>query len=440
MKWILKLMMSVSVAFFAQLAQAQVDQYLVVYKEQNARQLRSLQGSDLQKYLRQQTQANERQLMQNIRSVSRAQNRIASLWILNSTIIEADSQVASEVQTLPFVRKVMALGKRAELIIPAPSQQVAQDTNEFTYGLIKIGVPDVRNQFPQISGANIRVGILDTGIDANHPDLKGKVVMYRNFMDGGGQNPMDDHGHGTHVAGTIAGGKSSGRSIGVAPQAKLYIGRIIGRSGAATEANILLSLQWMADPDGNPETQDAVHVVSNSWGFNGRFNDRNPQDDPNCAVLNRLRAMNVLPVFAAGNEGPGANTLRVPGACPDSFTVGATDASDSIARFSSRGPAKWKTVELPKPDISAPGVNTISAKPGGGYQPMSGTSMATPHVAGVVALVKQARPQLTQAELQEVIQRTSVDRGTPGYDQVFGHGRANVLGAIQAVSNSQGIR
>ncbi|MFN8847542.1 MAG: S8 family peptidase [Bdellovibrionales bacterium] len=440
MKRILKLMMSVSVAFFAQLAQAQVDQYLVVYKEQNARQLRSLQGSDLQKYLRQQTQNNERQLLQSLRSQSRTQNRMASLWILNSTILEADSQVAREVQNLPYVRKVFLLDRRAELIQPAPGQQLAQDTSDFTYGLIKIGVPDVRNQFPQISGANVRVGILDTGIDANHPDLKGKVVMYRNFMDGGGQNPMDDHGHGTHVAGTIAGGNASGRSIGVAPQSKLYIGRIIGRSGAATEANILLSLQWMADPDGNPETQDAVHVVSNSWGFGGAFNSRDPQDDPHCAVLNRLRVMNVLPVFAAGNEGPSAASLRVPGACPDSFTVGATDAKDSIARFSSRGPAKWKTVELPKPDITAPGVNTISAKPGGGYQPMSGTSMATPHVAGVVALIKQARPQLNQAQIQEVIQRTSVDKGAPGYDQIFGHGRADVLGAIKALSNSQGNR
>lgn len=439
MKCILKLMTVGMLTLSAHLSLAQDNQFLVVYKEQNARQLRSLQGKDLQKYLRQQTQSNQQLLVQNLRQVSRSQVRMESLWILNSTIVEMSSDLANQVGQMPNVRKVMLLGKKVQLIDPLPIQQNTQDTAQFTYGLIKLGVPDIWNQFPQIVGSNVRVGILDTGIDANHPDLKGKVVMYRNFM-GGSQEPMDDHGHGTHVAGTIAGGNASGRAIGVAPQAKLVIGRILGRSGAATEANILLSLQWMADPDNNPETPDAVHVVSNSWGYNGRFNTRDPQDDPNCAVLNRLRAMNVLPVFAAGNEGPSANSLRVPGACPDAFTVGATDSRDDIARFSSRGPAKWKTVEIPKPDISAPGVNTISAKPGGGYQAMSGTSMATPHVAGVVALVKQARPQLNQAQLQEALQRTALDLGNSGFDLFFGHGRANAIQAVQAVSSSQGIR
>lgn len=436
MKWILAL--ATMVAWNVTLASE--TPVLVVFKEQNARQLRSLQGSDLQRYLRQQTQSNERMLAQSLPQLGRGHFQTRSLWILNATILNADSQMIQALQQLPVVRRVLPLTNQAALINPMPGQQNTQNTSEFTYGLIKMGIPEIRTQFPQIVGSNVRVGILDTGIDASHPDLKGKVVTYRNFMSDGGQAPMDDHGHGTHVAGTIAGGNASGRSIGVAPNVKLIIGRIIGRSGAATEANILLALQWMTDPDGNPDTQDAVHVVSNSWGYNGRFNNRDPQDDPHCAVLNRMRAMNVLPVFAAGNEGPGANTLRVPGACPDSFTVGATDSRDAAASFSSRGPAKWKTVEVAKPDISAPGVNTISSKPGGGYVTMSGTSMATPHVAGVVALIKQARPQLNQAQLQEALTKTAVDLGAAGPDLTFGFGRTDAAKAVKAVSATQGQR
>lgn len=437
----MKLWISIIVLISATMAQAQqnTQPYLVVYKEQDVRQLRSLQGSRLQKYLRVQTQQHESNLVKALPEMRGLldSNDVKSLWILGSSIVQLNDQSAQRISQLPFVRRLVSLAGTVNLVNPYRADFDVQNTNKFTYGLIKLGIPEIRTQFPKLNGQGVRVGIVDSGIDANHPDLKGKIINYKDFVNPKNQNPTDEIGHGTHVAGTIAGSDTSGRSIGVAPGAQLIIAKVFGGSGESTKQDVLLSLQWIIDPDGKPETDDGAQVVSNSWGFFGRFNNKDPQDEPFCAILNRMRALNISPVFAAGNEGPGEGTLRIPGACPDSFTVGATDSSDRIARFSSKGPAKWKSQNTPKPDVTAPGVDVISAKPRGGYQPMSGTSMAAPHVSGVMALMKQARPDLSQKELEMAVMKTSMDLGTKNYDMTFGHGRVDVLKAIQSVIQSQ---
>lgn len=437
----MKLWISIIVLISAMTAQAQqnTQPYLVVYKEQDVRQLRSLQGSRLQKYLRVQTQQHESNLVRALPEVRglRGNDSVKSLWILGSSIAQLNDQSAQKVSQLPFVRRLVSLAGAVSLINPYRGDVNAQNTSTFTYGLIKLGIPDLRTQYPKLNGQGVRVGIVDSGIDANHPDLKGKILYYKDFVNPEIQKPTDELGHGTHVAGTIAGGNTSGRSIGVAPGVQMIIAKAFGGSGSSTRANLLLSLQWMIDPDGKPETDDGAHIVSNSWGFSGRFNIKDPQDEPFCALLNRMRALNISPVFAAGNEGPSEASLRVPGACPDSFTVGATDSSDRIARFSSKGPANWKTQSIQKPDVTAPGVDVISTKPLEGYQPMSGTSMATPHVAGVMALMKQARPDLSQKDLEMAVMKTSLDLGTKNYDMTFGHGRVEALKAIQSVIQSQ---
>jgi subtilisin family serine protease len=416
-------------------AQSQASQYLVVFKEVNARQLQSLTGLPLQKYLKQQTQFHLRQFSQDLSAIRNGQQGpLKPLWILGSVITDLDIDQLEDVKKLKNVRAVLPLNRVIKLIEPQNSLEPV-NTSEFTYGLIKIGIPAVRQEFSTMSGKGIRLGIIDTGINPNHPDLKGKVKAFRDFIKPQNLNPVDDHGHGTHVAGTVAGGNSSGRSVGVAPQADLVIAKVFDSAGSSDDANLLLALQWMTDPDGNSETADAVSAVNNSWGTQTNTQSLDPGQDPFCVVLSRMRAMNVLPVFSAGNSGPRPKSIGVPGACPEAFTVGSTNSRDAVSSFSSRGPVIWKTGTLMKPDISAPGEDVYSADKNGRYSTKSGTSMASPHVTGAVALLKQARPNLSAQQLQEVLMKSSQDLGLPGMDPNFGQGRMDVLQSLKTILN-----
>jgi len=314
---------------------------------------------------------------------------------------------------------------------PPVVESEVKDDADWTYGLKKTNVPAVREAYG-LTGEGITVGVLDTGIDADHPDLAGKVIAWKDWA-GDSEEPKDAHGHGTHCAGTIAGGSDSGRAIGVAPDAKLIIGRIFGDSGSATISGILGAMNWMTDPDGDPETNDAPELISNSWG--GRKGSMQ-QEQGMWNIVKTWRDLGIVPVFAAGNSGPWPNTVGTPGGYPHSFAVGATNGRDNAARFSSRGPIKWEDVEYTKPDISAPGVGVLSAKPGGGYQKMSGTSMACPHVAGLTALLLQANPALTVKQVEKVLTETSVDLGDEGLDNTYGHGRIDIKAAVDSIKGN----
>jgi subtilisin family serine protease len=295
-------------------------------------------------------------------------------------------------------------------------------------------IPELREKISTADGRGVRVGILDTGIDAEHPDLKGKTLLFKDFVNGK-MTPYDDHGHGTHVAGTIAGSATSGTSIGVAPAATLIVGKIFSASGSASEDQIMEAMQWIVDPDGNPATADAPMLVSNSWGGGSASGD--PADSAECRAVESWLKLSVLPVFAAGNEGPSARTVGLPAACPSALAVGATDENDKIASFSSRGPAVWSTGSFMKPLVSAPGVRVLSAAPRGKYVSMSGTSMATPHVAGVAALVYQARPNSRTEDIAKLMMAGAIDLGPAGQDPAYGYGRVDV---IKTMEISFGIR
>jgi subtilisin family serine protease len=139
-------------------------------------------------------------------------------------------------------------------------------------------------------------------------------------------------------------------------------------------------------------------------------------------------------VFAGGNEGPGQSTIGLPGGCPQTLAVGATDQNDKIASFSSRGPVQWKTGTFIKPDVSAPGVGVLSSVPGGGYKSYSGTSMATPHVAGTAALIYQGAPNATIEAVKGLLEKNAVDLGDHGQDNVFGYGRIDAMASIKMLS------
>ena len=288
-----------------------------------------------------------------------------------------------------------------------------------------IGADAARDAFG-LSGVGIGVAVLDSGVDATHPDLvmgenvARNVKLVGSILDqpvGGylfADTPNSDltSGHGTHVAGTIAGlgSASNGRYTGVAPGASL-----VG-VGAGDALFILYALQGF-DFILKPEVHEAhnIRIISNSWGSSGRFAPYHPIS----LATKRAYDKNILVVFAAGNGGPGEDTLNPYSASPCAISVAAGDKSGALADFSSRGvPGD----ALHKPDITAPGVQIIAARAttgavtppysgdleyGAFYSRISGTSMATPHVSGVLALMLEANPALTLDTALQMIQETA---------------------------------
>ncbi|MET9665135.1 S8 family serine peptidase [Streptomyces sp. NPDC006475] len=243
------------------------------------------------------------------------------------------------------------------------------------------------------TGKGVKVAVLDSGVDQTHPDLQGVEVAQKNFT----ESPVNDdrYGHGTHVASTIAGSgaKSGGRNKGVAPDAKLLDGKVLGDDNFGDISGIVAGMQWAVD--------QGAQVVNMSLGA-----PDSPGVDPMEAAIARLSGK-ALFVVAAGNSGEGRRTIWSPGSAPTALTVGAVDKQDRIADFSSRGPNLDGT---PKPDITGPGVDITAAlttqreePTGEDYIAQSGTSMASPHVAGAAALVLQQHPGWSGSRLKSLL-------------------------------------
>lgn len=402
---------------------------LVLYKdvwsaEQQKSQLKTQAYVQL---LKQRTLATQESVLTSLGMQSELR---ASLWLINASVVRISESQRETLAEHPLVLSVSPMNRKPELIQPIVSDNPQpQVVDGYTYGLSKIGVPQIRAKYLNLDGRGIRVGIIDTGIAPDHPDLAGKVKAFHDFTTAKNPTVRDDHGHGSHVAGTIAGGQQSGTAIGVAPGAELIIAKGFTAGGTSTEAGLLESLQWMVDP--NEQSGGLTpKVISNSWGLPGSLNTKDPASDPFCIAIKNLNDMGIVSVFASGNSGPTLETVRIPGACPDALTVGATDANDRIASFSSRGPVRWKNLTLLKPDVVAPGVDIFSVAAKGGYTNMSGTSMATPHVAGALAILAQAHPEATANELKELIKKSSVDLGAEGDDSTYGSGRIDLIHSV----------
>jgi len=263
-----------------------------------------------------------------------------------------------------------------------------------------------------ITGKNVKVAIIDTGIDYMHPDLGGgfgqgyKIISGWDFYNND-SNPMDDNGHGTHVAGIVA---ANGSIKGVAPDANLLAYKVLGSDGYGVSSDIIAAIEKAVDPDGDPLTTDGADIISISITGEG-----NP-DDPLSQSVNNANDAGVLVVVAAGNSGS-KNSIKSPGVAKKALTIGAVDKLDTIAYFSSKGPVIWDNEMLIKPELVAPGVDINSTVPIGtcglcsnsSYKLLSGTSMATPHISGVAALLKQLYPNWTPEELKSALITTSVD-------------------------------
>lgn len=290
----------------------------------------------------------------------------------------------------------------------------------------KIGVPGVWERGNR--GAGIRIAILDTGIDAEHPDFAGRIAATADFS---GESVVDGHGHGTHVAGIAAGSgaASNGTYVGVAPEATLLIGKVLRNNGSGMMSNVMAGVEWAVEQQ--------AHVINLSLGSPGPCDG----SDAISAICNAAVDAGVVVCVAAGNEGPAARTVGSPGCATKVITVGASDDDDRVAEFSSRGPTSDGRV---KPDVLFPGVNIVAARARGTsmarpvdefYTSASGTSMATPHAAGTCALILKANPNLTPEQVKRILQQAAVNLDLDPNTQ--GAGRVDAARAVQLAGEEE---
>ncbi|MEV4399313.1 S8 family serine peptidase [Nonomuraea sp. NPDC049607] len=275
-------------------------------------------------------------------------------------------------------------------------------------------------------GKGVKVAVLDTGVDATHPDLAGRVKQSKVFT--GEPSVQDGNGHGTHVAATIAGG--DGRK-GVAPGAELMVGKVLGDDGSGMLSGVIEGMEWAA--------AEGASVINMSLG--GGATDGT--DPLSLAVDTLTERTGVLFVVAAGNDGA-AYSIGTPGAATSALTVGAVDGKDALAEFSSRGP---RLDDAPKPDLTAPGVAIVAARAAGTsmgepvderYTAASGTSMATPHVAGAAAIVKQRHPDWTARQIKDALVGSAKPIAGQPIDDA-GAGRLDVARAVRQGVTATGV-
>ncbi|WP_419666224.1 S8 family serine peptidase [Streptomyces sp. 2-1] len=284
----------------------------------------------------------------------------------------------------------------------------------------QIGTPEAWEA--GLTGKGVTVAVLDTGVDVGHPDLDGRVSATRSFIEG--EEVADRNGHGTHVTSTVggSGAASDGKEKGVAPGATLAVGKVLSDQGSGSESQIIAGMEWAARDVG-------AEVVSMSLGSTEPSDGTDPMAQ---AVETLSKETGALFVVAAGNTGA-PSSIGSPGAADSALTVGAVDSADEAAYFTSAGP-RYGDNAL-KPDLSAPGVDILAARSrlaagSGDYTAMSGTSMATPHVAGVAALLAERHPDWTGAQLKNALMSTSKQLDASAY--VLGAGRVSVPEAVKA--------
>jgi subtilisin len=259
-------------------------------------------------------------------------------------------------------------------------QESPELTQVLPWGIRRVGVPQLPSNLQK--GTGVRVGVIDTGIDVNHPDLAGNYAGGINLVSST-SFPNDDNGHGTHVSGTIAAVNNSRGVVGIASQARLYAIKAFDREGNSSISDIVRGIEWA--------------IRQNIQVLNLSFGSSEPSEALRSALAQAYRAGIVL-VASAGNDGTG-NSINYPARYAGVLAVGATTEGSRIASFSSRGRQL---------DVVAPGEDILSTGLRGTYERLSGTSMSSPHVAGVAALIVSQYPSLTPRQVNSIIRRTSI--------------------------------
>ncbi|HEX5690942.1 MAG TPA: S8 family serine peptidase, partial [Roseiflexaceae bacterium] len=372
------------------------------------------------------TQAPLRSLLQQRKSEGKVQS-FTPLWVQNALALTALPEVIAELSQSPLIAHI-----DPEITLQAPAR-TASTSSTPEQNLNVVNVPALWDL--GFTGQGVVVANLDSGVDATHPDLIGRWRGGSNsWYDPYGQHPTsptDLVGHGTWTMGVMVGGDAGGTSIGVAPGAKWIAAKIFNDGGTATSTAIHQSLQWVLDPDNDPNTADAPDVVNNSWTYGSVGCNLEFQLD-----LQALLAAGIVPVFAAGNYGSSASTSVSPANYPEALSVGAINNNSLIYSLSSRGPTSCGSAGARTyPDVVAPGVYINSTDLYGNYWAASGTSLAAPHVSGALALLLSAFPNLTAADQRAALIGSAVDLGTAGADTAYGNGRIDVFAAYSALAN-----
>jgi subtilisin family serine protease len=373
-------------------------------------------------------------------------------WAVNALLVEGDRALLDELAARPDVARIEP-NRDYQLFQSTADPDAVTDAvtdaviDAIEWNIADIGADHVWNVFG-VFGRGITVATIDTGVEFRHPALVGK---YRgnfgaagfdhnyNWFDPAGicpaPAPCDNVGHGTHVTGTMVGDDNAGNQVGVAPGAQ-WIAAKGCEFSSCSAGSLLASGQWMLAPTDlngqNPAPNRAPHVVNNSWG--GPGGDLWYQ-----AIINAWVAAGIFPAFAAGNSGAlGCGSASSPGDNVPAYAAGAYDINHAIAFFSGRGPSAVDGVTV-KPNVSAPGVGIRSSVPPNGYALFNGTSMASPHVAGTVALIWSANPLKTLGNIpltRKIIDATATDvndltcGGVPANNNVWGQGRLSAFNAV----------
>jgi uncharacterized repeat protein (TIGR01451 family) len=357
---------------------------------------------------------------------------------LNGLAVVADRETLLELAQRPEV-EIIRLDRKRHL--PGREWRTA-DPREASpvveWNIERIGVDSVWEALG-MQGEGMVVANMDTGVDWTHPALRSRYRGYdpKGFdqhrgnwycaTDEGYLYPGDGQGHGSHTMGLMVGQEEQAR-VGVAPGAQWIAVKAFDNQGYTYDSWIHSGFQWLLAPEGDESL--APHVVSNSWGSDAGSDTTFEPD------VRALRAAGILPIFSAGNDGPERGTIGSPASFRSGLAVGATDAEDQIAAFSSRGPSPWGEV---KPELVAPGVDIRSSVPGGAYDLYYGTSTAAPQVAGVAALLLQARPSLTVTETESLLTGSARPLGDSHPNNDYGSGLGDAYAAVASAMDAATI-
>ncbi|MBX7046730.1 MAG: S8 family serine peptidase, partial [Ignavibacteria bacterium] len=372
-------------------------------------------------------------------------------WIINMVYMKATADVINQLALRNDI-ELMDLDDEITFDKPLnPSPEYMRTTEAVQTGLRVIKADSVWAR--GFTGQGTTVMNIDNGVNGTHDALNSRWwgnngrAWYHSWLNVQTPNvsfpaPCGTDYHGTHTMGIMTGRTAAGDTIGVAPNARWMAAAVTDCPGAVYPTNNVTAFQWAVNPDSNIATLDYPDAISCSW--------QDPNAGDQCAtsiyrtLLVNVEAVGVGVVFSAGNSGPGTSTITPPKNINlDSINVMCTGAVDGntagypIASFSSRGPSICGGVGtlLIKPEISAPGVNISSCGSGNSYYTISGTSMASPHVGGSIALLKSVAPYMTGKQIKAVIFSTCTDLGTAGEDNEYGKGLINLAAAFRRLAS-----
>lgn len=346
--------------------------------------------------------------------------------VLNAVSVTLDAGTRRRIESLPYVKRVE---RNLPVRISSPRNGTRRSLHDGRGSAAHSAPRSGHAVAPPVAarrfagGEGVRIAIVDTGIDWSHPDLGGGIGPGFKIADGhdfvnDDHDPMDDNGHGTHVAGIAA---ADGTKKGVAPAAGLLAYKVLDATGGGFTDVVIAGIERAMDPDGDGSFSDAADIINLSLGADPYFIDTSNIEGFRLLneVIENATEAGVLVVVAAGNSGDALYTIGYPANAEAALTVGALDEANHVAFFSSRGPAPGPEYSL-KPDVVAPGENVTSTWPGGGHQSLSGTSMAAPYAAGVAANLFEEHPDWGPLDVKSAMVHTAEDLGEDPWVQGAG--------------------